>query len=166
MKKYLFACILLAFMGCKKGDIGPQGPQGNANVTIYTFGSQTFTVQLDLTLNNISTGKMDSSLVLVYYNPVREAATAWYPVPGAGPGTMYQTRFFTYQVSIDPSNYRLSIRAFQAAGSDYGFPLTFRKIRVIIAPAAAIIPGARMSSSQPVDYNDYYAVLRYYHLSE
>ncbi|WP_143310613.1 hypothetical protein [Chitinophaga vietnamensis] len=166
MKNYLLACMLLAFVACKKGDIGPQGPQGNANITMYTFDSQTFTGMLNLVLNNITSNKMDSSLILVYYNPVPEDGTSWYAIPGAGPGNLYQTRFFTYQVNVNPSNYLLSIRTFNSDGSTYGSKLLFRRIRVIIAPATAILSGGRMSSHQPVDYNDYHAVMRYYHLPE
>lgn len=173
MKHYLFAFLLLSFIACKKGDDGPQGPQGpqgNASVTMYTFESQSFVGLLRLYLKDISPGRIDSSLILVYYNPYPEATTAWYPSPGigsgAGPGPIYQTRFYLYQSSASPSIYELRLFTSDLKGFVYPNPVTFRKIRVIIAPAANIIPGARQSSSPPVNYADYYAVLRYYHLSE
>lgn len=166
MKYYLFAFLLLSFIACKKGDDGPAGPQGNASVTMYTFESQSFVGLLRLYLKDISPGRIDSSLILVYYNPVTEATTAWYPSPGAGSATMYQTRFYLYQSSASPSIYELSLLTLDLKGFSYPNPVTFRKIRVIIAPAATILPGGRQSSSPPVNYADYYAVLRYYHLSE
>ena len=172
----VFVCAL-SLIACKKGDegpagatgpagpAGPQGVPGNANIILYNFGPQTFTGATSYVLSNLSRGRVDSSLVLVYYNPSTEAETAWYPCPGGGSGGAYETRFFIYQSSIAPSRYTLGLRAITPAGASYPNPLTFNKLRVIIALTSSILPGGR--SSQPaVDYTDYYAVKKYFNLPD
>lgn len=161
---------LIAFTACKKGDAGPEGPKGNADVTVYNFGQTTFTGAVSLVLNNISQGRMDSSLMLAYYNPSTEAATAWYPIPGSGSGGIYETRYFTYQSATTPvSVYTFGLRAIKPDGTAYTTPLTFKKIKIIIAPASVVIAGGRQMSgvsTLPVDVNDYHAVCQYYGISE
>ena len=171
LKTILFVlAAVISFTACKKGDTGPQGPAGNANVTVYNFGEQTFTDVVNLKLSNISQGKMDSSLILAYYNPSSEAATSWYPIPGAGSGAAYQTRYFVYQSATTPvSIYTFSIRTLKADGTAYGSAVTFKKIKIIMAPASAVLAGGRQMSGVPnipVDVNDYYAVCRYYGIEE
>ncbi len=169
----IFSVVLIALTSvaaCKKGDTGPQGPTGNADITVYNFGQTTFTSAVNLLLNNISQGRMDSSLVLAYYNPVPEATTAWYPIPGSGSGGAYETRYFTYQSATAPvSAYSFGLRAIKADGTAYTTPLTFRKIKIIIAPASVVIAGGRQMSgvsTLPVDVNDYHAVCKYYGIAE
>lgn len=162
--KCLIAALVLltTIVSCKKGDTGPAG---NANVIQYNFSSQTFTGVLNLTLSNISQGKIDSSMVLIYYNPSTEAATAWYAVPGLGSGGLYETRYFLYQTSTSPSIYTLSIRTNKPDGTGtYASALTFTKTRVFIVPASTILPGGRQAA--PVDYSDYYAVKKYYNIPD
>ena len=173
---FAFVCAL-SLLACKKGDqgpagaegpagpAGPQGVPGNANVILYTFGTQTFTGATSYILSNLSRGRVDSSMVLVYYNPSTETETAWYPCPGGGSGGVYETRYFIFQSSISPSKYTLGLRAITPSGTAYSNPLTFTKLRVIITLTSSIIPGGR--SSQPVvDYNDYYAVKKYFNLPD
>jgi hypothetical protein len=148
--------------GGPTGPAGPQGSKGNANVLMYTFGSQTFTGACNYTIN-ISKGKIDSSLVLVYYNPEPEAESAWYPVPGLGSGAMYETRFFIYQTSVTPSIYTVNVRLVKLDGSGfYPTPVTFRKLRVIIASASTITT----TGLSPFNRNYYNSVKQYYHLSD
>ncbi|MDF2192238.1 hypothetical protein [Paraflavitalea sp. CAU 1676] len=169
----LFSISLVA--GCKKGDTGPEGPagpagtKGNADVALYNFGQQTFTGSLNLLLSNLSQGKVDSSLILVYYNPSTEAATAWYPIPGSGPASTYETRFFVYQSSTSPvSAYTLGIRTTKADGTVYPTQVTWRKVRVIIAPASVVAAGGRQipGAGLPIDVNDYAAVCRYFNIGQ
>ncbi|MGN6291518.1 MAG: hypothetical protein ACTHMV_02150 [Chitinophagaceae bacterium] len=163
-----YLCILLFstlfFSACKKGDVGPQGPTGNADVKMFTFSSQTFTGALNLKLPvGLTQGYIDSSLVLVYYNPSNEAATAWYPCPGLGSSGAYETRYLIYQSSPTPEEWTLSIRLMKPDGSGpYTSAVTFTKIRVVFAPASSIQTGR----SAPIDLNDYYAVKNYFNLPD
>jgi hypothetical protein len=81
----LFAIALFFFVACKKGDTGPQGPAGTANV-VYSdwFTPSTYTVTTVFGLKNFDYRKtapgitqlvLDSGAVLTYgklngYNPV------------------------------------------------------------------------------------------------
>lgn len=162
---HLYAILLsiLFFSACKKGDTGPQGPTGNADVKMFTFGSQTFTGALGLKLLGLTQGYVDSSLVLVYYNPVPEAATAWYPCPGLGSGGSYETRYVIYRTSTTPEEWMVSIRAVKPDGSGpYPNALTFTKVRIIFAPASSIQTGR----GTPLDLKDYNAVKNYYNLPD
>ena len=154
--------LLLLVSACsKKGDPGPKGDNGkdgNADAMVFNFGAQTFTSALNLTIN-VSQGKMDSSMILVYYNPETELATAWYPVPGMGSGALYDTRFLTYQSATSPSQYTVAIRLMTPAGLVYPTQVKFRKVRVFVVPANKVV-NARQAP--PADYSDYAAVLRYY----
>ncbi|MFC4874929.1 hypothetical protein [Negadavirga shengliensis] len=146
------------------GETGPQGPQGpagedgNANVVLYEFGEQVFTNSLNLQLT-ISREQVDSSLMLVYYNPLSEALTAWYQMPGMGPGGSYHTRYFIFQSNDSPSVYTLGIRTVNANGSAYGIAVTYRKIKVLFAEASLII-------NAKVDWGDYEAVKSYFELED
>lgn len=145
-----------------QGEEGPQGPSGedgNANVLLYEFGEQTFTNVLSLQLS-VSRETVDNSLILVYYNPSNEASTSWYAIPGLGSGGNYQTRYFIYQSSTDPSVYTLSMRTLEPDGSGlYGSQVTFTKIKVIFAEASSIISAKAKSQ---LDLRDYNAVKAYY----
>jgi hypothetical protein len=182
-KLIIFFFILVLSASCKKGDTGPagaagpagatgatgaagpQGVAGNANVITYTYASQTFTGLLNLTLTNISQGRVDSSLVLVYFNPSDQAATAWYPCPGLGSNGAYDTRYLIYQTGTSPSTYTVALRTMTLAGAAYTTAVTFAKVRVILASSSSILTGGR--SSQPaVDLSDYNAVKKYYNIAD
>jgi|SRR5579859_264015 len=153
MKKIRTSILVLTVLSiigsCKKGDQGPagtNGTNGNANVAIYTFGSQTFTGSYNYILTGISQGRIDSSLVLAYYNPAGEAATSWYPVPGPGSGGLYEVRSFFYQSNTSPSTYTFGVRLMNAgAATIYGNPVTFTKFKIVIAPASSITAGSRVA---------------------
>jgi hypothetical protein len=140
-----------------QGPAGPQGPTGNANVTIYEFGSRTFLNNLNLAVP-ITREKMDSSFVLLYYNPEGEAVTAWYPIPGLGPGGQYDTRFFVFQSGTSPSTYTFGVRLINpSTGSAYGAQVTWRKLRIFVVPATTI---NYLDSADPaIDLADYEAVI-------
>jgi hypothetical protein len=142
-----------------KGDPGAQGVAGNANVTLYNFASKTFTTLTSFQLL-ASQSLVDSSIVLAYYNPSPEVATAWYPIPGLGNSGFYQTRSFFYQVSTSPSTYSYTVRLVNANGTgDYTTPVTWTKTRIFLVKATDILTGGRKASLP--DFNDYYAVCRY-----
>ncbi len=144
-----------------QGPQGERGPMGNANVLLYEFGSHTFTNSLELDLS-VSREIVDNSMILVYYNPAVEAATAWFASPGLGSSGNYQTRYFIYQLSASPSVYRLGIRTLKPDGSaPYGLPLTFRKIKVVFAEASSIFAAQANGS---IDLNDYQSVKKFLHI--
>src|SRR5690349_11389050 len=122
----LLPLVFVLLTACsKKGDPGPRGDNGkdgNADVSVFNFGPQTVTTALNLTLN-VSRGKVDSSLILVYYNPEAELESAWYPMPGVGSGATYETRFLIYQSAASPSAYTLAIRLMTPAGAPYVTPV-------------------------------------------
>jgi hypothetical protein len=146
------------------GPAGPAGADGNANVTVFQFGSVTTTTgNINYTLL-VSQGLIDSSLVLGYYNPSTEAPTAWYPVPGLGSGGSYMTRSMWYQSSTDPSTYLYRVFLLTPSGSaTYTASTTFTKFKIILVPASEIIP---VTSRGLLDLSDYNAVREYLNLSE
>ncbi|WP_341840563.1 hypothetical protein [Chitinophaga caseinilytica] len=154
--------FLLFVSACsKKGDPGPKGDNGkdgNANVMVFNFGPQTITSAINLTID-VSRGKMDSSMILVFYNPETELESAWYPMPGVGSGSLYETRFLTYQSGTSPSRYTVAIRLMTLAGAAYATQVKFRKLRIFVVPANTMV-NARQAPL--ADYSDYAAVLRYY----
>ena len=104
----IVACITLMMTGCKgeegppgpegaavpQGPQGIQGPAGNANVTLYKYGTMTFTGSHQLIIPNVSRATMDNSILLAYYNPSNEAETTWYLMPGFGSQGIYNIRTY------------------------------------------------------------------------
>lgn len=168
MKKnpgYLCAVLLsvLFFSSCKKGDTGPAGPMGNANVKMFTFGEKAFTGAANYDMLGLTKGFIDSSLVLVYYTPSNEVQTSWYPCPGVGSGGLYETRYLLYQSSVNPEKWTVSLRTMKPDGSGpYTTSTTFTRARVIFAPASSIQAGR----GTPLDLNDYNAVKIFYNLPD
>lgn len=169
MKTYLLVLIVaMAFVACKKGDIGPQGPEGpagvqgaqgpqgvagNANVTQYTFGAQNLAtssfVQLQITTTQ-DTATRSLWYVYLYYQPLDR----WYFVPGSGFG--------------GTSTYRLSLTYASGKATIYidksGVGENYAQARVIRVYANSVTTGGR--GSTPVDFSDYEAVRQYYQLPE
>jgi len=168
-KALVLASVLLllgSLLSCsgEDGATGPRGADGNANVVVFEYGTRT------TTSGNInyefpaSQGLVDSSLVLAYYNPSTEAATAWYPVPGLGSGGAYMTRGMWFQTSIDPSTYWYRAFLLTPSGSaTYTSSVTWTKFKIILVPASEIIP---LASVGLIDVNDYRSVRDYFGLAE
>jgi hypothetical protein len=148
-----------------KGDQGPQGVQGNANVILYDYGSRTFAGLTTYTLSNISSGRIDSSFTVAYYNPSLEVATAWYPIPGLGNSGFFETRCFLYQTRTSPSTYSFEVRLTLPGGSgSYSTSVTWTKTRIFLIKASQELPGGRRKPLP--DYNNYHQVCRYYGVRE
>lgn len=135
--------VIMTFLGqaCKKGDAGPKGVDGNANVIQLNYGPQTFTGIYNFPLpDSITQGRIDSSLVLMYYVLDREAPTTWYPVPGLGSGGNFETRSFVYQSGSNPVKLSVSVRIMMPNSPvSYPTPLTFSKTRILIIPASKVM---------------------------
>lgn len=144
----LFTAIAVSTSCSKKGDTGPAG---NANVTVYNFGSKTFSSTTDYKLS-ISQGKIDSSLVLAYYNPSSESESAWYNIPGNGSSNLYVTRSLLYQETPTTYNYRVFLH--NPAGATYTNSVTFRKFRIFVIPASTLITGRVANAEARADINN------------
>jgi hypothetical protein len=158
--------LTVALSGCK-GDTGPaglDGLDGNANVTVYNFGSQTTTAGTFSYIVNVGQVTVDNSLILVYYNPSTEAATAWYQAPGLGSTGAYMTRYFIFQTNLTPSQYTTTIRLLTPDGAaTFTTSTTFTKVKIILAPASQIVP---LIVSGRLDLADYEAVRSYLGFAE
>ncbi|HET9430186.1 MAG TPA: hypothetical protein VFO70_03365 [Chitinophagaceae bacterium] len=154
--------------GCKKentGPVGPPVPSDKVDVLTINYSSQTFTGTKNYVITNISKERIDSSLVLAYYNPATEDVTSWYPVPGSGPNAAYETRNFIYQSSTAPSAYTMGVRLMTPAGAAYGTQVTFTKFKIIIIRSATLVFAGR--GGEPlVDLSDYYAVKAFFGLKD
>lgn len=82
----VMCAVFLLLGGCGKEKIGPigpagaagaQGPAGNANIIQYEFTNQKITNGLLNLQLYISQAVVDKSVILIYYNPIPEASTAW-----------------------------------------------------------------------------------------
>ncbi len=139
---------------CKPGETGPEG---NANITVINFGTKTFTGTTDYLLpTSVTQGMIDSSLVLAYYNPSGEAATAWYAIPGLGSSGLYETRALIFR-NGDRQTYRLMLARPDGNGN-YAGSVTFTKFKIIIAPGSKFLTGLNL--------NDYYEVSKAVGLKE
>lgn len=164
--------FFIATLSCKKGETGPEGPQGitgNADVIMYTFnGPYSITYGIDLSLSNITKERMDSSLVLAYYSPAAYN-TNWYPIPGVGgygASVQFQTIYDIHPLAGNKCVFAL--RLFNPAFTAYnGSTVVFNKIKVIVATASSIVPGGRRAGDlSAVDLSDYHAVMKYFDLPE
>lgn len=140
------------------GQTGPAGPMGNANVTLYTYGSMTFTTSKMLTIPNVSRATMDKSILLAYYNPISEAETAWYQMPGFGSSGGYNIRTYWYQSG---TAYLFGIRAMTLTGASYTTSLTFRGVRIFLIPASLTISASALQNQLPFDRTDYDSLAEY-----
>jgi len=142
------------------GPAGPAGPTGNAEVIVFLYDSaRTFTGSTTYTMN-ITRAKIDSGLVLAYFNPANEATTAWYQCPGLGSTGAYMTRYFVFAPDTTLPMYTMGVQLLTPSGSgSYPNPVTFRKFKIIVAPASIII-----RARPAVDFSDYYAAMRYFNL--
>jgi hypothetical protein len=188
MKTYLIALLLLSFTACKKGDpgaagpqgpagptgtagangtngangaTGPQGPQGiagNANVKQYTYGPQNLaasysTLQITTTLDTMNRSQW---FVYLYYQPLDR----WYFMPGSGPGGTTQ-----YRVSMGYTNGKVNIYIDRSGPGEL-----YAQAKVIRIYANSVVAGGRMSGEATelpaIDFSNYEAVRKYYHLPE
>lgn len=160
----LFA-LCATLISCKKttkGDMGPAGPagtngtNGNANVKAYYFGKDSIMA----TRNNlyfflpssVTANMIDSSIVLVYH----KTNGLWYSSPGFGYGADYQIRIYT------DSNVGVNFVALNPDGTPYsGAKYILTQIKVILVPSSDY-SGFRKKF---VNFNDYYATMKYFDLS-
>jgi hypothetical protein len=147
----------------QQGPAGPQGVSGNANVVLYEYGSMTFSSSVEYLLTEITQGRVDSSIMLSFYNPDTEDPTAWYAVPGASSSGEYITRNFWFQSGLDPSTYTMGVRTHNWDGSANTDSKTWTKFRIFVVLASAIVTPEVKSE---LDLNDYHAVCKFLGIKE
>jgi hypothetical protein len=140
------------------GPAGPRGVTGNANVVLYEYGSMTFTSSVSYLMTNLSKGRIDSSMVLAYYNPDTEDPSAWFAVPGADATGNYVTRNFWWQSNPTPSTYTMTVKTQNWDGTINTASKTYTKFRIFVVKSSVILPGGKKSE---VDLNDQDAVYEF-----
>lgn len=177
----LFAVFLLAACSKDEGPAGPQGPQGeqgqkgdkgdtgqkgpagqqgNANVTLYTFGPINITQGYQLNIFNIPKAKMDSSFALVFFKPQGDGS--WYPVPGPGPDNLYQANYKIVAAGYNTGVFGFLIQLFKPDGTVNKTQYTFNMVRIFLVPATTIVPSGKQAGP---DLRDYESVKRYYNIT-
>jgi len=111
-------CLLLMTMGCKKGEVGPQGPEGNANVFSKTFSPSNITWTslteygtnykvADLSIPEITSDIVTNGSVLVYSELIFSGQT-WTPLP-VSYLELGITKFVSYGVKTGSVRLRYSL---------------------------------------------------------
>lgn len=171
----ILALSLIVLISCKKGSVGPEGPvglagpagvMGNANIRQYSFPLRKITTgTFDDTLTNISKGFIDSSLVLTYFS----VSSVWYPVPGLGVSAKYNTQYILFQDNPSPSRYIMRFFIYQANSTSlYTSPITWDKVKVIVAPASKLtvmrkLVSGKLTLATP-DFSRYVDVCKFFTL--
>jgi len=152
----------------EQGPIGPQGISGNANVILYTYGSVTFTSSVSYLIPDMPVEKMDSTLILGYFNPSEYAEDVWISLPGivAIAGSNYIVT--NYLSSYDADSYNMLLTTFNIDGTLNSDSKTWRKFRIFAIPASTVIPGGRKADpdsdfkNRGIDLKDHDAVCDFY----
>lgn len=155
---------MTALIACTKRD--DVTPSASDNVKVYMYGSKTFKGTTEYTIPDVSQIMMDSSLVLAYYNPSGEESTSWYPVPGLGSGSLYETRGYVYKSIITSNTYLYAVKLSDSWDNStlYATTVTFTKFKIFIIPASTVVKVQRKGAAP--DIYDYDAVKEYYNISE
>ena len=151
------------------GATGPQGPAGvagNANVTMYHYGSRTFsyTTTYDFPVN---TANVDKSLIYAYFQ--QSINGAWQHAQGMGYDSFYEITVYI-DCGSPNSGYRVQLKNVGAT-TNYTTNVTWHNFRIIVVPASNIITltgvsgtSASKSAVPPIDFSNYAAVAEYYGL--
>jgi len=169
--KTLKLVAMVLFIGiiavsCKKeeGPAGPQGPagtngtDGNANVTLYRFGTQSFTstnyYRVDIAPIGLTQTLFNSSVLMSYY--FDPAGGSWYPVGQIGANSNYTTRQFFYSYA-DSVSWALNIK--NTDGTTYtGVDVTWDSLKLYVIPAN-IFKNAKADN---LNFNDYNQIKTYF----
>ncbi len=155
----------------EQGPIGPQGITGNANVVLYEYGPATFSSVVSYLIPDMTVEKMDTTLVVGYFNPNEYDEDVWISLPGvvAINGTNYI--IVNYLASYDADTYSMILTTLNVDGSLNATSKTWRKFRIFVIPASSVIPEGRMADSSAdlshagIDISDYQAFCDYFGFS-
>jgi hypothetical protein len=145
------------------GSVGPQGVSGNANVVLYTYGSQTFTHTVNYLMTNMPQSRIDSSIVLAYYSPSTAPVPLWFQVPRPFSSNIQEFSINNYwfqSATVPTSVYTMVVATYNPDGSPHLVSKTFTKFRIFVVAPSAILPGGRQTKPA-IDLNDYDAVCEY-----
>jgi hypothetical protein len=155
MKKLSVKLMILAALvmgSCTKGDPGPQGPKGNANVVTlnqvtlqnYSYNSSNRTWSTSISSASITQDIIDNGVVMVY-EKFGSGWCAW----------NYTIAPTAYTCAFSPGKVELVIQ-----NTDFSVPdnPNGMVVKVVIIPASEV--------SQKVNYNDFQTVKKQYQLSE
>jgi hypothetical protein len=157
----LAAAVLL--LGCE-GPTGPAGKDGNANVTLYVFGSQDFSSDADVnhTVPNVTEAEWKESAWLFYLVNAQETP---FPVPGPGSGSGDEYNAWTWlSTATSPPEVMAHFELESGTGESY------TELRVVQIEASTVVQTTSGKGSTKVvipehlDTEDYNAVAEYYGL--
>ena len=150
-----------------QGNQGPQGIAGNAGVTMYTYGSRTFTTntiyEFPVHYNDVS-----NSLIYAYFRPA--ADNTWYPAPGLFAIIYEVSCFYAPKGSLETGITQAFIYLHKLDRTPYTTPVTWAAFRIIVVPIPAdnitTLAGTlgAGSKSAALDYSNYNEVAKYYGL--
>lgn len=163
--KLIAIVLMLGIMAvsCKKekGPVGPAGPagqagvNGNANVTVYGYGSHTFTSGSPWSYyypDGLTGGMIDSSTIMMYYS---QYPGEWNVANGFGPGADYAN--IVYTSDGPPASVNVYLQNVDG-GSYSGGDVTWDSVRIFVIPANIF----KSTPAGKVDFNDYQSVKSYY----
>jgi len=156
----------------EQGPIGPQGVTGNANVVLYEYGSVNFTSVVSYLIPDMTVEKMDTTLVIGYFNPSEYDEDVWISLPGIVAINGNNYIIVNYMASFDADSYSMILTTLNVDGSLNASSKTWRKFRIFVIPASTVIPAGRIADVQTdlsnagIDFTDYAAVCDYFGLSQ
>lgn len=156
----------------EQGPIGPQGMTGNANVVLYEYGSVNFTSVVSYLIPDMTVEKMDTTLVIGYFNPSEYDEDVWISLPGIVVINGNNYIIVNYMASFDADSYSMILTTLNVDGSLNTSSKTWRKFRIFVIPASTVIPAGRVADFQSdlsksgIDFTDYTAVCDYFGFSQ
>ena len=163
MKNLFFLLVLslvLVNSGCDQATVvgpqGPPGPEGNANVKIYTFGGVDFrqTTDTSVYISNISKDTVDNSAWFVYLVVIGNNSTSSFSIPGSDGSNSHYYPWSIYLNQVNRLHYFII--------KDSGPGQEFSQIKVV-----RIYGGPDGKPQLPdIDFNSYDAVKEYYGIKE
>lgn len=150
--------LLITFSACKKeaGPVGPQGPSGkdgNANVVLYKFAGNDFSIGIADREITMSLDSFNGYTWLAYFKHNNQLT---YAIPGFGVDGISDYRFF-YNSLSSPSHV-FSFRNVSGPGEAYD------SIKVVGIQIGKVI--GKKDDLPNIDFNDYNAVKAYYGLKD
>ena len=151
----------------EQGATGPQGTPGNAGVTMYTYGSKTFTSSTNYVFP-VPLDDVSNSQIYAYSRP--QGGNSWYPVPGRYASYFEVDCFYAPNGNLQTGTTIAIISLYKPDGTSYTSPTTWTAFRIVVVPipASNITPLAATlgagSKSAALDYSNYQEVAKYYGL--
>jgi hypothetical protein len=158
----------LVIAGCK-GDTGPAGPQGNANVKVRTYSVSSsqwvnststtpYEYYVDLTDQDITQSIINNGAVLVY---IENSSGGWYPLPSIGYAQSNGGADLEYKLSPVYSLSTVTVLYYIVSNPNYWIPAnpgaqTFKVI---------VIAGSLQSSAN-INWNNYEEVKKAFNLHD